>query len=156
MKKSELQQIIKEEIQKFLSIQNFNPKDIYDFGGAENPIPGSTVVDIEDKDEEDEDFEGEWIVANLENFIKLPPKKLIHFGDSLNYFYTKNLVKTVHNALLPGGYIFHSGYYEDISSLFKDLSKLGKYKVINWNPNLDPDEDDINQTYEYQIIKKLI
>jgi len=156
MKKSELQQIIKEEIQKFLSIQNFNPKDIYDFGGAENPIPGSTVVDIEDKDEEDEDFEGEWIVANLENFIKLPPKKLIHFGDSLNYFYTKNLVKTVHNALLPGGYIFHSGYYEDISSLFKDLSKLGKYKAINWNPNLDPDEDDINQTHEYQIIKKLI
>jgi len=156
MKKSELQQIIKEEIQKFLSIQNFNPKDIYDFGGAENPIPGSTVVDIEDKDEEDEDFKGEWIVANLENFIKLPPKKLIHFGDSLNYFYTKNLVKTVHNALLPGGYIFHSGYYEDISSLFKDLSKLGKYKAINWNPNLDPDEDDINQTHEYQIIKKLI
>jgi len=37
----------------------------------------------------------------------------------------------------------------------KKLSKLGKYKAINFNPNLDPDEDDIDETYEYQIIKKI-
>ena len=156
MKKFELRQLIKEEIEKFISIQNFSPKDIYDFGGADGPVNNNvTVVDIEDKDPSDEDFKGEWIVTDLENFIKLPPKKVIHFSDSLNYFYSKNLVKTVHNALLRGGYIFHRGYYDNISSLFKDLSKLGNYKAINWNPNIDPDEEDIDETDEYQIIKKL-
>ena len=156
MKRSELKQIIKEEIEKSISIQNFNPKDIYYFGGAEDPINNNvTVVDIEDQDITDEDFKGKWIVADLDNFIKLPPKKVIHFSDSLNYFNGPGLVKTVHNALLPGGYIFHSGYYNDISYLFNKLSKLGKYKAINFNPNLNPDEDDIDETYEYQIIKKI-
>jgi len=156
MKKSELKQIIKEEIEKSLSPQNFNPKDIYDFGGAEDPINNDvTVVDIEDNDLINKEFKGKWIVADLKNFIKLPPKKIIHFRDSLNYFNNPELVKTVHNALLPGGYIFHSGYYDDISYLFNKLSKLGKYKAINWNPNIDPYEDDIEETHEYYIIKKL-
>jgi hypothetical protein len=156
MKRSELKQIIKEEIEKSISIQNFNPKDIYDFGGAEDPLNDNvTVVDIEDKDFGNEDFKGEWITADLENFIKLPPKKVIYFGDSLNYFNGQELVKTVHNALLPGGYIFHRGYYDDILYLFRNLSKLGKYKPINFNPNLDPDEDDFEESDEYQIIKKL-
>ena len=154
MKRSELKQIIKEEIEKSISIQNFNPKDIYDFGGAEDPINNNvTVVDIEDQDITNEDFKGKWIVADLDNFIKLPSKKVIHFSDSLNYFNGPGLVKTVHNALLPGGYIFHRGYYNDISYLFNKLSKLGKYKAINFNPN--PNEDDIDETYEYQIIKKI-
>ena len=154
MKKSELKQLIKEEIEKILTIQNFNPKDIYDFGGAEDPINNNvTVVDIEEDDGWNEDFVGEWIVADLEKFIKLPPKKVIHFRDSLNYFYSPGLVKTVHNALLPGGYIFHSGYSDDISTMFKNLSKLGKYKAINWDPNLD--KEDTEETDEYQIIKKL-
>jgi hypothetical protein len=146
----------KQKLNEEISIQDFNPKDIYDFGGAEDPLNDTvTVVDIEDKDFRNEDFKGEWITADLENFIKLPPKKVIHFGDSLNYFNGLGLVKTVHNTLLPGGYIFHSGYYSDISYLFNKLSKLGNYKAINFNPNIDPDEDDIEETDEYQIIKKL-
>lgn len=146
----------KEMLNEEISIESFNPEDIYDFGGADGPVNNNaTVVDIEDPDFMDEDFKGKWIVADLENFIKLPPKKVIHFGDSLNYFNGPGLVKTVHNALLPGGYIFHYGYYDDVSYLFNELSKLGNYKAINFNPNLDPDEDDIENTYEYQIIKKL-
>lgn len=67
MKKSETIQIIREIIEKSILIQNFNPKDIYDFGGAEDPLPGTTVVDIEDKDEEDKDFKEKWIVAISNN-----------------------------------------------------------------------------------------
>jgi len=152
MKISELKQLIKEAIEKSVSLSDFNPKDIYDFGGSWDPLPGTTVVDIEDKDEEF-DHSGEWIVANLEKFIKLPPKKVIHLGDSLNYFYTPQTVKTIHNALLPSGYIFYRGPSQDIYDLFKDLSKLGKYKAISWNPN--EDEDDIEEILDYYIIKKI-
>jgi hypothetical protein len=159
MKKSELKQIIREEIEKSISIHNFNPKDIYDFGGGDGPInPNVTVVDIEDNEWGDDEFGGEWVVADLTKFIKLPPKKIIHFSDSLNYFNGPGLVKTVHNALLPGGYIFHLGYSEDIHYLFQQLSKLGKYKAINFNPNSNKDdyeeEDYEEESYDYQIIKK--
>ena len=154
MNKSTLKQLIREELEKSISIYNFNPKDIYDFGGGDGPIDSNvTVVDIEDNEWSDDEFNGKWIVADLTKFIKLPPKKIIHFSDSLNYFNGPGLVKTAHNALLPGGYIFHLGYSSDIYYLFQQLSKLGKYKALNFNPNPDEDDDE-GESYDYQIIKK--
>ena len=125
MKKLQLKQIIKEEVTKTVNLNklieylnknnaiiNDNSKiinkygrlkihsnEVYDFGGSENPVPNSIVVDITSPNENNK-----YIEQDLENEFSLPPKKYINLTSVIHFINNKNnLIKSVNNSLKPGG-----------------------------------------------------
>jgi SAM-dependent methyltransferase len=125
MKKLQLKQIIKEEITKTVNLNklieylnknnaiiNDNSKiinkygrlkihsnEVYDFGGSENPVPNSIVVDITPPN-----GNNKYIEQDLENEFSLPPKEYINLTSVIHFINNKNnLIKSVNNSLKPGG-----------------------------------------------------
>lgn len=116
----------------------------YDFGGAEYPIPNSTVVDI-DKPEDDEKFI-EW---DLNEVGKFPPKKYINLTFALPYIDdSDNLKQTILNSLETGGILilteqihWVSDFYNKIKSNFDILEIYDYLSVLNESME---DEDEEN------------
>jgi SAM-dependent methyltransferase len=125
MKKLQLKQIIKEEVTKTVNLNklieylnknnaiiNDNSKiinkygrlkihsnEVYDFGGSENPVPNSIVVDITPPN-----GNNKYIEQDLENEFSLPPKEYINLTSVIHFINNKNnLIKSVNNSLKPGG-----------------------------------------------------
>jgi SAM-dependent methyltransferase len=125
MKKFQLKQIIKEEVTKTVNLNklieylnknnaiiNDNSKiinkygrlkihsnEVYDFGGSENPVPNSIVVDITPPN-----GNNKYIEQDLENEFSLPPKEYINLTSVIHFINNKNnLIKSVNNSLKPGG-----------------------------------------------------
>jgi len=125
MKKLQLKQIIKEEVTKTVNLNklieylnknnaiiNDNSKiinkygrlkihsnEVYDFGGSENPVPNSIVVDITPPN-----GDNKYIEQDLENEFSLPPKEYINLTSVIHFINNKNnLIKSVNNSLKPGG-----------------------------------------------------
>jgi SAM-dependent methyltransferase len=125
MKKLQLKQIIKEEVTKTVNLNklieylnknnaiiNDNSKiinkygrlkihsnEVYDFGGSENPVSNSIVVDITPPN-----GNNKYIEQDLENEFSLPPKEYINLTSVIHFINNKNnLIKSVNNSLKPGG-----------------------------------------------------
>jgi SAM-dependent methyltransferase len=125
MKKLQLKHIIKEEITKTVNLNklikylnknnaviNNNSKiinkygrlkihsnEVYDFGGSENPVPNSIVVDIQNPT-----GNNEYIEQDLDKEFSLPPKEYINLTSVIHFINNKNnLIKSINNSLKPGG-----------------------------------------------------
>ena len=95
-----------------------NSDEVYDFGGAENPVPNSTVVDI-GKPEGNNKF----IEQDLENEFNLPPKQYISVTSVIHFINNKNnLVKSINNSLKPGGLLILKSSLGQIMSILPYLS----------------------------------
>lgn len=96
----------------------------YDFGGSEEPIPNSTVVDTSEPD-----GDNKWIDFNLNKVGKFPPKKYINLTFSIGHIDNwGNLIKTILNSLESGGILvvteqsnWVSDFYDKLKSNFDIL-----------------------------------
>lgn len=96
---------------------------IYDFGGADNPIPNSIVVDIE-KPNGDSKF----IEQDLEDEFNLPPKDYINLSSVIHFINNKNnLVKSINNSLKPGGILIIK---TSLNQIWKILPYLSDYTPL--------------------------
>jgi len=149
MKKLELKQIISEEINKNLKLKklldylnkynvpiNNNSKiintygrlkihsdKVYDFGGSENPVPNSVVVDITKLK-----GNNKFIEQDLENEFSLPPKDYINLSSVIHFINNKNnLIKSINNSLNPGGLLILK---TSLNQMIKFLPYLSNYTPI--------------------------
>jgi SAM-dependent methyltransferase len=149
MKKSELKQLIKEEINKHVNLDKLldylnkyntpinnnskiittygklkiNSDKVYDFGGSENPIPNSVVVDIA-KPKGNNKF----IEQDLENEFSLSPKDYINLSSVIHFVNNKNnLIKSIDNSLKPGGLLILK---TSLNQIIKILPYLSNYTPI--------------------------
>jgi len=139
-----------------------NPKgDIYDFGGADNPIRygKNMVVDMSDEIGDEEDVE-EWVDENgvegiidgdLEEFIKLPPRDGINMTDAYIYFEDPSTVsKTINSSLKSGGILVIKDSMGSINDLLK---KLSSYKLLELNI-IDADEELESDDWNIGVVLK--
>jgi SAM-dependent methyltransferase len=95
-----------------------NSDEVYDFGGSEDPIPNSTVVDI-DKPNKNNNF----IKQNLENSFSIPSKKYINISSVLHFIKNKNqLIKNINKSLKSGGIIVIKSSLNQILDIIPYLS----------------------------------
>ena len=100
-----------------------NSNKIYDFGGADNPIPNSIVVDIEKPD-----GNNKFIEQDLENEFSLPPKDYINLSSVIHFINNKNnLVKSINNSLKPGGILIIK---TSLNQIWKILPYLSDYTPL--------------------------
>lgn len=96
---------------------------IYDFGGADNPIPNSIVVDIEKPD-----GDSKFIEQDLEDEFNLPPKDYINLSSVIHFINNKNnLVKSINNSLKPGGILIIK---TSLNQIWKILPYLSDYTPL--------------------------
>jgi len=109
-------------------------KQSYDFGGSEDPIPNSIVVD-------DAEPEGnnEWIQFDLNKVGKFPPKKYINLTFTIDYINNQNnLIKTILNSLESGGILVISENTESVSNFYNKLkSNFDVLEVYDFMGNLN-------------------
>jgi len=149
MKKLELKQIISEEINKNLKLKKLldylnkynvpinnnskiintygrlkiNSDNVYDFGGSENPVPNSVVVDITKLK-----GNNKFIEQDLENEFSLPPKDYINLSSVIHFINNKNnLIKSINNSLNPGGLLILK---TSLNQMIKFLPYLSNYTPI--------------------------
>jgi hypothetical protein len=103
-------------------------KPFYDLGGAEDPIdsPNNIVVDIFDNSEEFNNV-NKYIVADLDNYIKLSPLSHINVSFSAAYINPTSLSKTIDHALESGGIL---GIVDHCSVVADVMNNLKNYKLI--------------------------
>jgi SAM-dependent methyltransferase len=100
-----------------------NSNKIYDFGGADNPIPNSIVVDIEKPD-----GDNKFIKQDLEDEFNLPPKDYINLSSVIHFINNKNnLVKSINNSLKPGGILIIK---TSLNQIWKILPYLSDYTPL--------------------------
>ena len=100
-----------------------NSNKIYDFGGADNPIPNSIVVDIEKPD-----GDNKFIEQDLEDEFNLPPKDYINLSSVIHFINNKNnLVKSINNSLKPGGLLIIK---TSLNQIWKILPYLSDYTPL--------------------------
>lgn len=100
-----------------------NSNKIYDFGGADNPIPNSIVVDIEKPD-----GDNKFIEQDLEDEFNLPPKDYINLSSVIHFINNKNnLVKSINNSLKPGGILIIK---TSLNQIWKILPYLSDYTPL--------------------------
>jgi len=100
-----------------------NSDEVYDFGGSENPVPNSIVVDIEDPD-----GDNEFIEQDLEDVFSLPPKQYINVTSVIHFIINKNnLVKSIDNSLKPGGLLILKS---SLGKIIEILPYLSNYTPI--------------------------
>lgn len=146
----------------------------YDFGGGGFAIdsPNNTIVDYTNS-EYGAEFEPEdyinakdnvnlysghkfdkFINADLNNYIKLPPKNAINIKDAL-YNFIKNpstIAKTIDHALTPGGLLVIRDHVRIISKLLK---KLPSYKLLELKIDTDIyDEYNTSNSIITVVLKK--
>tara|TARA_Y100000385_G_C13015607_1_gene603711 strand:+ start:763 stop:1308 length:546 start_codon:yes stop_codon:yes gene_type:complete len=93
---------------------------VYDFGGSEDPIPNSIVVDITPPV-----GNNEFIEKDLENEFNLPPKDYINLTSVLHFIINKsNLIKSINNSLKPGGLLIVKTSLRQISEFLPYLSSF--------------------------------
>ena len=117
-----------------------NSDEVYDFGGAEGPVPNSIVVDI-GKPEGNNKF----IKRDLENEFNLPPKKYINVTSVIHFINNKNnLVKSINNSLKPGGLLILKSSLNQIMSMLPYLSnytpieaQIDKEEILTSEDNPD-------------------
>jgi len=120
-----------------------NPNEIYDFGGGDKQIFGdkSVVIDAYDTPKNGNPDDK---IHDLNKYISLPPKKLINMGHSFyNFQFSKEIKKTVDDALKPGGYLVVQDYYntlEKLKSIFKNY-KIVYERIYEGDPDLDENDD---------------
>lgn len=161
-----LKQIIKEEISKIINLNkllnylnkhnvsiNNNSKiiniygrlkihsdKVYDFGGSENPVPNSIVVDITPPKENNI-----YIEQDLENEFSLPPKDYINLSSTIHFINNKNnLVKSINNSLKPGGLLILKTSLNQIEKILPYLSnytpieaQINKEEILTSEDNPD-------------------
>tara|TARA_R110000782_G_scaffold165167_1_gene257097 strand:- start:223 stop:738 length:516 start_codon:yes stop_codon:yes gene_type:complete len=102
---------------------NIHSEKVYDFGGSENPVPNSIVVDIT-KPEGNNKF----IKQDLENEFSLPPKGYINLSSVIHFINNKsNLVKSINNSLKPGGLLILK---TSLNQIIKIIPYLSNYTPI--------------------------
>jgi len=120
-----------------------NPNEIYDFGGGDKQIFGdkSVVIDAYDTPKNGNPDDK---IHDLNKYIFLPPRKLINMGHSFyNFQFSKEIKKTVDDALKPGGYLVVQDYYntlEKLKSIFKNY-KIVYERTYEGDPDLDENDD---------------
>jgi hypothetical protein len=119
---------------------NFSP--LYDLGGGEmgdSHVQSPKNIIIGDDIEDDREFWDEIIEAgevedaiqhDLDEFIKLSPRKYINITSVLQYLGSGGIYKTIDHALSSGGIIVVSDYIEEIERFIKQLPS---YKLIEIN-----------------------
>jgi hypothetical protein len=97
--------------------------EIYDFGGSENPVPNSIVVDIEEPE-----GNNEFIEQNLEEVFSLPPKEYINLTSVLHFIKNKNnLFKSINNSLKQNGILIIK---TSLNQILKILPYLSNYTPL--------------------------
>ena len=166
MKKSQLKQIIKEEITKNINLNNLinylnknnavinsdskivdrygrlkiHSNEVYDFGGSENPVPSSVVVDIQKPE-----GNNEYIEQDLDKEFNLPPKDYINLSSVIHFINNKdNLVKSINNSLKSGGILVLKTSLNQIEKILPYLSnytpleaQIDKEEILSSEDNPD-------------------
>lgn len=113
--------------------------DIYDFGGGEGPISSEAVVVDVSLTPKQKNNPSRFIEADLSQYIKLPPKKIINISSAVPQINSpSNLAKTIKHALKPGGFLVikdHIGAVQDLLKYLKDFKLLEISYVDVENPN---------------------
>jgi hypothetical protein len=92
-------------------------KQSYDFGGSEDPIPNSIIVD-----DAEPEGDNEWIQFDLNKVGKFPPKKYINSTFTIDYIDNQNnLIKTILNSLESGGILVVSENVKSVSDFYNKL-----------------------------------
>lgn len=166
MKKFQLKQLIKEEVTKNANLNklieylnknnvviNNNSKiidkygslkihsnKVYDFGGSEDPVPNSIVVDITPPN-----GNNKYIEQDLENEFSLPPKEYINLTSVIHFINNKNnLIKSINNSLKPGGILILKSSLNQILGIIPYLSnyipleaQIDKEEILSSEDNPD-------------------
>ena len=117
-----------------------NSDEVYDFGGAEDPVPNSIVVDIGEPE-----GNNKFIEQDLENEFNLPPKQYISVTSVIHFINNKNnLVKSINNSLKPGGLLILKSSLGQIISILPHLSnytpieaQIDKEEILTSEDNPD-------------------
>tara|TARA_R110001606_G_scaffold326153_1_gene472934 strand:- start:54 stop:590 length:537 start_codon:yes stop_codon:yes gene_type:complete len=97
-----------------------NSDEVYDFGGAEDPVPNSIVVDIDEPE-----GNNKFIEQDLENEFNLPPKQYISVTSVIHFINNKsNLVKSINNSLKPGGLLILKSSLNQVLDILPLLSSF--------------------------------
>lgn len=108
-----------------------NSNEVYDFGGSWNPVPNSTVVDV-DKPIGNNNF----IEQDLEKQFNLPPKKYINVSSVLHFINNKNnLIKNINNSLISGGIVIIKS---SLNQILEVIPLLSNYTPLE--AKIDKDE----------------
>ena len=92
-------------------------KHSYDFGGSEDPVPDSIVVDYGEPQ-----GDNEWIEFDLNKVGKFPPKKYINSTFTIDYIDNQNnLIKTILNSLENGGILVITENVGSVSDFYNKL-----------------------------------
>ena len=115
-----------------------NSDEVYDFGGAEHPVPNSIVVDIYEPE-----GNNEFIEQDLENEFNLPPKKYINATSVIHFINNKNnLVKSINASLKPGGLLILKSSLDQVLEILPLLSSFTPLEAqIDKEEILSADDD---------------
>jgi len=117
-----------------------NSDEVYDFGGAEDPVPNSIVVDIDEPE-----GNNKFIEQDLENEFNLPPKQYISVTSVIHFINNKsNLVKSINNSLKPGGLLILKSSLNQVLDILPLLSsftpleaQIDKEEILSAEDNPD-------------------
>jgi hypothetical protein len=121
-------------------------KQSYDFGGSEDPVPNSIVVD-----DAEPDGDNEWIEFDLNKIGNFPPKKYINLTFTIDYIDNlDNLIKTILNSLENNGILIVSEDVKSVSDFYNKLKNnfdiLEVYDFMSGlNEQNDYDEEDYDE-----------
>jgi hypothetical protein len=129
-------------------------KQSYDFGGSEDPIPDSIVVDYDEPQ-----GDNEWIEFDLNKVGKFPPKKYINSTFTIDYIDNQNnLIKTILNSLESGGILVVSENVGSVSDFYNKLKNnfdiLEVYDFMSELNEQDEDYDEDENLVVSLILKK--
>ena len=114
--------------------------EVYDFGGSENPVPNSVVVDIQKPE-----GNNEYIEQDLDKEFNLPPKDYINLSSVIHFINNKdNLVKSINNSLKSGGILVLKTSLNQIEKILPYLSnytpieaQINKEEILGSEDNPD-------------------
>ena len=147
MKKLDLKQLIKEEINNILnesyesdinSYINGNYSELYYFGGYEYPdrrntnFPTDSTTAIDIIPSEKNKVWKNYIQADLDKNLNLPPKKVIFIPTGV-INNVDNLSKNINNLLKSKGVVIINEYVAFSKDIIETLITKYKFKIINSN-----------------------
>jgi hypothetical protein len=123
-----------------------NPKEIYDFGGGGIKSHFGNKAVVIDKFDLPKKGNPDNQTHDLNQYIELPPRKLINMVYSFyNFQNSSEIKKTIDKALKPGGYLVVQDYNNNLGklkSIFKNYKIIYEYIYEGNDVDDDEDEDD--------------